>query len=85
MPPTCVFFFFFNLLHKDRPKSLSSALIICLMTSPQILHITVSHQIKILIPPWIASEHTSGELMLLSCSTRRTVPMPLIPGSVAGL
>lgn len=39
-------------LHKDRLKSLSSAIIICLMTSPQIPQITVSNQIKILIPHW---------------------------------
>ena len=40
------------LLHKDRSKSLSSALIICRMTSLWIPQITVSNQIKSLIPRW---------------------------------
>ena len=40
------------LLHKDRSKSLSSALIICRMTSLWIPQITVSNQIKSLIPCW---------------------------------
>lgn len=44
--------FIFNLLHKDSPKSLSSALIICLLTCARMPQITVSNQIKILSPPW---------------------------------
>lgn len=77
--------FFFYLLHKDRPKSLSSALIICLMTSLQIPQITVSNQIKILSPPWKRGAGMPLVIRVPSRSILKTAPVTLIQGSVAGL
>lgn len=77
--------FFFFLLHKDRPKSLSSALIICLMTSPRMPQITVSNQIKILSPPWKCGAGMPLVIWVPSRSTLKTAPVTLIQGSVARL
>lgn len=76
--------FIFN-LHKDRPKSLSSALIIGLMTSPRMPQITVSNQIKILSPPWKHGARMPLVIRVPSRSTPKTAPVTLIQGSVAGL
>lgn len=77
--------FIFNLLHKDSPKSLSSALIICLMTSARMPQRTVSNQIKILSPPWKRGAGMPLVIRVPSRSTLKTAPVTLIQGSVAGL